>query len=108
MAVIGAMIGLEQLGSSRSLPSRALGRLNAQLARLGVASLTVLCVHRVESAVFNWQTIMEFFAPSVWSWGLTAQALYQFALRFTLILLLTALLRTLLAHISAAARARRA
>ena len=108
VAVIGAMIGLEQLGSSRSLPSRALGRLNAQLARLGVASLTVLCVHRVESAVFNWQTIMEFFAPSVWSWGLTAQALYQFALRFTLILLLTALLRTLLAHISAAARARRA
>lgn len=108
VAVIGAMIGLEQLGSSHSLPSHALGRFNAQLARLGVASLTVLCVHRVESAVFNWQTIMEFFAPSVWSWGLTAQALYQFALRFTLILLLTALLRTLLAHISAAARARRA
>lgn len=102
VAVIGAMIGLEQLGRGCRLPSQALGRLNALMARLGVASLTVLCVHRVESAVFNWQKIMEFFAPNVWSWGLTAQGLYQFALRFTLVLLLAALLRAVLARITAA------
>lgn len=102
VAVIGAMIGLEQLGRGCRLPSRVLGRLNMLMARLGVASLTVLCVHRVESAVFNWQKIMEFFAPNVWSWGLTAQGLYQFALRFTLVLLLTALLRAVLARIKAA------
>lgn len=101
VAVIGAVQGLEQLGSGRALPSCGLALLNAWMGKLGAASLTVLCVHRVESAVFNWQKIMEFFAPGVWSWGITAQGLYQFALRFALVLALTALLRAAMSRLRA-------
>ena len=69
--------------------------LSGALAWCGVSSLSILCVHRVESAVLNWQKIMEFFCPGVWSWGLTAQGFYQFALRVALVLALTAIVRAL-------------
>lgn len=71
--------------------SRAVRRFNKIVAWIGVQSLMVLCVHRVESAVFNWQKIMETFAPNVWSWPVAYQGLYMFALRFALVLALSAL-----------------
>ncbi len=66
-------------------------RSNKIVAWIGVQSLIVLCAHRVESAVFNWQKIMETFAPNVWSWPVAYQGLYMFALRFALVLALSAL-----------------
>lgn len=63
--------------------------INRGLAWCGVVSLYVLCVHRVESAVFNWQKIMEFFRPDVWNWDLTAQGLYWFGLRIMLVIAAT-------------------
>lgn len=58
-------------------------------AWMGVSSLTILCVHRVESAIFNWQKVMEFFVPSVWSWDVLAQGLYWFVLRYALVLVMS-------------------
>lgn len=66
-------------------------RSNKIVAWIGVQSLIVLCAHRVESAVFNWQKIMETFAPNVWSWPVAYQGLYMFTLRFALVLTLSAL-----------------
>ncbi|MGI6032065.1 MAG: acyltransferase family protein [Coriobacteriales bacterium] len=63
--------------------------LSQGLAWCGVNSLYILCVHRVESAIFNWQKIMEFFRPDVWDWNQLAQGLYQFGLRGTLVVLLS-------------------
>lgn len=73
------------------MPLEHIPLLSQGLAWCGVNSLVILCVHRVESAVFNWQKIMEFFRPDVWWWDLTAQGLYQFGLRIVLVLALTAL-----------------
>lgn len=85
---------LESCGTHKNAFSRAMAWINGWIAKLGVASLTVLCVHRIESAVFNWQKIMEFFAPGVWSWDVTLQGLYQFGLRFALVICITAVYLT--------------
>lgn len=69
---------------------------NRGLAWCGVASLYILCVHRVESAVFNWQKIMEFFRPDVWGWDQTLQGLYWFGLRLVLVLACTYVLDRLI------------
>lgn len=69
---------------------------NRGLAWCGVVSLYVLCVHRVESAVFNWQKIMEFFRPDVWNWDQTLQGLYWFGLRLVLVLACTYVLDRLI------------
>lgn len=69
---------------------------NRGLAWCGVVSLYILCVHRVESAVFNWQKIMEFFRPDVWSWDQTLQGLYWFGMRLLLVLACTYVLDRLI------------
>lgn len=69
---------------------------NMGLAWCGTASLYILCVHRVESAVFNWQKIMEFFRPDVWGWDQTLQGLYWFGLRAMLVLACTYALNRLI------------
>lgn len=66
-------------------------RVKRAFAWMGVSSLTILCVHRVESAIFNWQKIMEFFVPGVWSWDVLAQGLYWFVLRYALVLVVSAI-----------------
>jgi fucose 4-O-acetylase-like acetyltransferase len=81
--------------------------LNRGLAWYGITSLYVLCVHRVESAVFNWQKIMEFFRPDVWSWDLTLQGLYWFGLRIALVLAATIVVNYLIKAGSRAWHARR-
>ena len=81
---------LESLASHENPISHSLSWINSLFAKLGAASLTVLCVHRIESAVFNWQKIMEFFAPGVWGWPELLQGLYQFDLRFGLVVCITA------------------
>lgn len=81
---------LEHLGSAHGalLPlRRALSAVNRGFAWMGVSSLTILCVHRIESAIFNWQKIMEFFAPGVWGWPVAYQGIYEFLLRYALILI---------------------
>lgn len=69
---------------------------NRGLAWCGTASLYILCVHRVESAVFNWQKIMEFFRPDVWDWNQTLQGLYWFGMRLVLVLACTYVLDRLI------------
>lgn len=90
LVVMRVCAALESLASHDNLTSHGLAWINAWIAKLGVASLTVLCVHRIESAVFNWQKIMEFFAPNVWDWPELLQGLYQFGLRFALVVCITA------------------
>lgn len=85
-AVVGSLVVMRALMVLEKVPGLAKG-----LAWCGVSSLTILCVHRVESAVFNWQNTMEFFCPDVWGWSLTAQGLYQFGLRFALVICATVL-----------------
>lgn len=80
---------LAVMGACRVVERLPLPWLKQGLAWLGVSSLTVLCVHRVESAIFNWQKIMEFFVPGVWSWDMLAQGLYWFVLRFALVVVVT-------------------
>lgn len=81
-------------------------KLKGLFAWAGVSSLLILCVHRVESAVFNWQKIMETFAPGVWDWDILSQGLYQFALRVALVLLLTAAIQWAVGRMKALASAR--
>ena len=82
--------------------------LSKGLAWCGVNSLYILCVHRVESAIFNWQKIMEFFRPDVWDWSQLAQGLYMFGLRFALVLACSVLLVKGLEAFGAYRAARRA
>lgn len=89
LVVMRACALIEQVLDYSNIASCNLSALAKLLARLGIASLTVLCVHRLESAVFNWQKIMEFFAPSVWNWPELLQGLYQFSLRFALVITIT-------------------
>lgn len=84
-----------------------LSALNRGLAWCGIVSLYILCVHRVESAVFNWQKIMQFFCPGVWNWDLTLQGLYWFGLRIMLVLACTYVLNRLIKRGSALWRERR-
>lgn len=84
--VAGSLVVMRALMALEHVPGLSKG-----LAWCGVSSLTILCVHRVESAVFNWQSTMEFFRPDVWGWDLTLQGIYQFGLRFALVLCATAL-----------------
>ena len=86
---------LEHLAELDNPVSCGLGAINKLVAKLGVASLTVLCVHRIESAIFNWQKIMELFAPNVWDWPELLQGLYQFGLRFALVVVITAVYLTI-------------
>lgn len=95
LAVMRVCALLEHLAEHDNPVSCRLGAINKLVAKLGVASLTVLCVHRIESAIFNWQKIMEFFAPSVWSWPELLQGLYQFGLRFALVIAITAVYLTI-------------
>lgn len=95
LVVMRACALLEHLAEHDNPVSYGLGALNKLVAKLGVASLTVLCVHRIESAIFNWQKIMEFFAPSVWNWPELLQGLYQFGLRFALVVVITAVYLTI-------------
>lgn len=94
LVVMRACALLESLSSHGNLASRGLAWVDSWIAKLGVASLTVLCVHRIESAVFNWQKIMEFFAPGVWDWPELLQGIYQFGLRFGLVICITAIYLT--------------
>ncbi|MGI6535311.1 MAG: acyltransferase family protein [Eggerthellaceae bacterium] len=87
LVVMKLCMGLERFG----IPA-----VNRGLAWCGVASLYILCVHRVESAVFNWQKIMEFFRPDVWNWDQTLQGLYWFGLRLVLVLACTYVLDRLI------------
>ncbi len=80
---------VEKLGRGASAWSRAAALANRAFAWMGIESLTILCVHRVESAIFNWQKIMETFAPSVWDWPVAYQGLYMFALRFALVIVIS-------------------
>lgn len=98
LVIMKLCIEVEKLGAAASRAQgvlaalgKAVQRCNKVIAWIGVQSLMVLCVHRVESAVFNWQKIMETFAPNVWSWSVAYQGLYMFALRFALVLALSAL-----------------
>lgn len=77
------------LARALSFASKGIARLNKGFAWMGVSSLTILCVHRVESAIFNWQKIMETFAPNVWDWQVAYQGLYMFALRYALVLVVS-------------------
>ena len=89
LVVMRLCVALERLGEHDSAPASMLSSINKLVAKLGIASLTVLCIHRIESAVLNWQKIMEFFMPNVWDWPEIAQGLYQFGLRFALVLTVT-------------------
>ena len=91
LVIMRCLVSLEQLGErAQAALARALLAVNKAFAWLGLNSLTILCVHRIESAIFNWQKIMETFAPGVWSWTLMQQGLYQFALRFAFVAACTA------------------
>lgn len=70
------------------------------LAWCGVSSLLILCVHRVEAAVFNWQKIMETVWPQVWDADKLVQGLYWFGLRAVFVVVITWLLSKLIAAIS--------
>lgn len=63
------------------------------LARCGVSSLFILCVHRIETAVFNWQKIMEILWPQVWDASVLVQGLYWFGLRIVFVLAVVWLLK---------------
>ena len=82
------------VGSSKVAPrvSKSIALASRAFAWMGVQSLIILCVHRIESAVFNWQKIMETFVPSVWDWPVAYQGLYMFALRFALVLVISVVL----------------
>ena len=86
LVIMKLCMEVEKLGQGRLLPAKALARVNRGFAWMGVQSLVILCVHRVESAIFNWQKIMETFAPNVWDWQVAFQGLYMFALRYALVL----------------------
>ena len=86
LVVMKACMQVELLGSACNAVSRGVARLNRAFAWMGVSSLVILCVHRVESAIFNWQKIMEFFAPNVWNWPVAYQGIYMFVLRYALVL----------------------
>lgn len=92
LVVMKTCMQLEHLGDAAAghfSLRRALAAVNRGFAWMGVSSLTILCVHRIESAIFNWQKIMEFFAPSVWDWPVAYQGIYEFFLRYALIIVCT-------------------
>ena len=82
-AAAGSLVIMKACMLAERLP---LGKVHEAFAWMGVSSLTILCVHRVESAIFNWQKIMEFFRPDVWNWDVFYQGLYWFVLRYALVI----------------------
>lgn len=90
-AVAGSLVVMRLCMSLAKAPILA-----KALAWCGIYSLSILCVHRIESAVLNWQKVMEFFRPDVWGWSVTAQGFYQFGLRIAFVITFA-----VLAHLAA-------
>ncbi len=83
-ASAGSLVIMKACMLAEQLP---LGKIHTAFVWMGVSSLTILCVHRVESAIFNWQKIMEFIRPDVWDWDVLYQGLYWFVLRYVLVII---------------------